>query len=170
VEEAMQQAYFDAYRHLREFRGKSAFSTWLLRIGINEALMRLRRQGRLRLVEAAPSERALGRAIADTPSPEEGVSGHELGRLAEAAIDELPAPYKSVFILREIEGLSTEEVAAALHLTKATVKQRLHRAKRQVQRWVFTRFARQLGDVFTFPATRCDRVVTAVFGRLELAR
>src|SRR6266540_2694322 len=110
VEDAMQQAWLAAYAHLEQFAGASAFSTWLTRIAINEALARLRQRGRLDIVANVPEEE-----VADMRTggdPERRAGDRELGRILEEAVDGLPAMYRSVFVLRELEGLSTSEAAS----------------------------------------------------------
>jgi RNA polymerase sigma-70 factor (ECF subfamily) len=167
VEDAMQQAYLQAYAHLGDFQGQAAFSTWLVRIGVNEALMRLRGRGRLVLVEEPPEGGAAGEEerVAD-PSPEDEAATHEARALLEQAVDRLPLHLRTVYVLREIEQLSTSEVAAALDLGEEAVKVRLHRARLALRELIAERVGKGAPEAFGFLAPRCDRVVAAVLAAI----
>jgi RNA polymerase sigma-70 factor (ECF subfamily) len=160
VEDAMQQAYVDAYAHLRDFAGRARFSTWLTRIAVHEALARKRR--------ARPE----GELMNDLPdpcrTPEQRTQDSETHRLLAAAIDELPEHFRTVFVLRSVQGLSVEETAEVLELNTETVKTRLHRARGLLQKAIIARTEPALARALPFPATRCDRVVAAVMQRLQL--
>ena len=165
AEDAVQQAYLNAYRHLAQFEGRAKFSTWLTRIAIYEALAR-RRRSRATLVESSAEERVT-HVASSTPDPERQTYIAQLGALLEAALDALPDGYRSVFMLREVDGLNTAETAQQLRLSEGTVKTRLHRAKDLLQR--------KLHDVtpaaaFRFDGERCDRLVAAVMSRLAHAQ
>src|SRR5512141_2541578 len=123
AEDAMQATYLHAFAHLRDFEGRSAFATWLTRIGIHEALARRRRN--LRTVNQEEETEV----AADTRSPEEGVTDVESRRLLTRAIDALPEHFRTVFVLRQVQELSIEETASCLEIAPATVKTRLHRAR-----------------------------------------
>lgn len=160
VEDAMQQAYVDAYAHLGDFAGRARFSTWLTRIAMHEALARKRRM------------RPEGELMNDLPdpcrTPEQRTQDAETHRLLAAAIDELPEHFRTVFVLRSVQGLSVEETAEVLDLNTETVKTRLHRARGLLQKAIIARTEPALARTLPFPATRCDRVVAAVMQRLEL--
>ncbi len=162
VEDAMQQAYVDAYEHLGDFAGRARFSTWLTRIAVHEALARKRRQ--------QPETTSEGEAMANLPgperTPEQRTQDGETQRLLLAAIDELPEHFRTVFVLRAVQGLSVEETAEALDLEEATVKTRLHRARALLQRAILDRTEPALARALPFPATRCDRVVAGVLRRI----
>jgi RNA polymerase sigma-70 factor, ECF subfamily len=163
VEDAMQQAYLQAYSHLSEFQFGARFSTWLVRIAMNEALMRTRKQARLTLVGAeVVEERAMSQV-----SPEKRAEDRELAGLVENAIDALPDLYRSTFMLRTVEGLSTNEVAQILGVSEEVVKTRLHRARGLVRDAVFERVGGSAEEAFPFHAPRCDRVVFAVMDELK---
>src|SRR5688572_22893024 len=118
AQDVVQHAYVCAYAHLEQFAGASAFSTWLTRIAINEALARRKNEGRARDLPAsrsAPDWRSGTTAIAN---PEDDASRRELGNILEAAIDDLPESCRVTLVLREIEGLSTAEVAACLEISE----------------------------------------------------
>jgi RNA polymerase sigma-70 factor, ECF subfamily len=157
VEDAMQQAWVQAYRHLAAFQGSAAFSTWVVRIAVNEALQRLRRAGPPTAV-AAPEEEAMS-ATAD---PEERAGARELVRLLERAVDDLPPHQRLVFVLREVEGLSTAEAADALGIAEDAAKVRLHRARLTLRRTLREALGEAAAEAFPFQAPRCDRVVARV--------
>jgi RNA polymerase sigma-70 factor (ECF subfamily) len=167
VEDVMQQAYVLAYFHLDQFAGMARFSTWLVRIAINEALRRARTSPYLVLVTEADSEEA-GAAMnkpVEGRTPEDEAESREMVGLVERAIDGLPEIYRRVVVLREIEGLSTAEVADVLRTSEDVVKTRLHRARALLQSQVRTSHA-DLSSAFPFGAQRCDRIVAAVMALL----
>src|SRR5262245_24318378 len=122
AEDVMQQAYVNAYHHLAQFDGRSAFSTWLTRIAVNEALARVRRRGRYTLVDDETLA-AIDSPVSSTDhlDPEQITASREIGALIEAAIDRLPDGQREVLVLRQIEGMSTAEVAAALGIKEPVV-------------------------------------------------
>lgn len=163
VEDAMQQAYVDAYEHLKDFEGRARFSTWLTRIAVHEALSRRRRR---------KPERIEGEMMSALPgperNPEERAQDGELQKLLVAAIDALPEHFRTVFVLRAVQGLSVEETAGVLDLNEDTVKTRLHRARGLLQRSILDRTEPVLPQALPFPATRCNRVVAAVLCRVGI--
>jgi RNA polymerase sigma-70 factor (ECF subfamily) len=162
AEDAVQQAYLNAYRHLPQFEGRARFSTWLTRIAVYEALARRRRSGRPPL--GSDDEAAAERVAALTPDPEHQAYAGQLGALLDAALATLPDGYRTVFLLREVEGLNTAETAAHLRLSEATIKTRLHRAKDLLQRKLQ---AVTPPESFRFDGARCDRMVAAVLRGLN---
>ena len=166
VEDLMQQAYVLAFTRLQQFSRGARFSTWLLRIGVNEALQRLRRDRRW--------PRVATEALEEEPSmqstPEQGLARAQLNHLLEQLVDQLPDSHRSVFVLREIEQLSTTEVAELLELTSDNVKQRLSRAKAMLRAALEQRTGESLTELYPFEAPRCDRVVSAVLARLPYPR
>ncbi|HVR97746.1 MAG TPA: RNA polymerase sigma factor [Thermoanaerobaculia bacterium] len=165
AEDVMQEAYVRAFRELAAFRGEARFSTWLTRIACHEALARARK--RRRLVPISP---AGGGEPPDPPSaasgPEREMENRELHAVLREAVEVLPDPLRSVFCLREIEDLSTEETADALGLTLENVRVRLHRAKRSLRQTLDARIGREVRRLYLFDGARCDRVVEGVFARL----
>jgi len=162
AEDAVQQAYLNAYRHLDQFEGRARFSTWLTRIAVYDALSR-RRRTRNKPPGSSDDEQ-IGRAVSGAPDPERQTYAGELGTLLESALATLPHGYRSVFMLREIDGLDTAETARQLRVSEGAVKTRLHRAKDLLQR--------KLHDVtpaeaFRFGGSRCDRMVASVINRLS---
>jgi RNA polymerase sigma-70 factor, ECF subfamily len=159
-EDAMQAAYLHAFAHLREFQGRSAFSTWLTRIAIHEALAR-----RKRLLRPAADVNEPELA-ATTRSPEEGATDVETRNLLANAIDALPEHFRVVFVLRQVQELSIHETAECLDMEPATVKTRLHRARALLRRTLMARLDPTARTALPFEAPRCDRVVSGVLSRI----
>jgi RNA polymerase sigma-70 factor (ECF subfamily) len=174
VEDVMQQAYINAYTHLHQFEDRSQFSTWLTRITLNEAFGR-RRKLQSESMARMPSEIADNAgAFMDTvtspqPDPERQAYARELHRVLEEAVDTLPEAYRTVFMLRDIEGLSTDETGEGLGLGEEAVKTRLHRARAMIRRAVTARIGNVAASTFQFHAPRCDRIVAAVLARIALS-
>jgi RNA polymerase sigma-70 factor, ECF subfamily len=162
AEDVMQQAYVNAFTHLRQFQGSAQFSTWLTRIAINEALSRVRRQGRYRAFDDEDS--SVTPFIPDQVSdnPERQAFTGELRGLLQWAIDHLPAGTREVFMLRDVEGLSTSEAAHALDVSDDVVKTRLSRGRAALRRLLMERTGATASDAFRFHRPRCDRVVAIV--------
>jgi RNA polymerase sigma-70 factor (ECF subfamily) len=172
AEDVMQQAYLNAFTHLHQFEERSQISTWLIRISLNEAF---RRRRKMRLPESMahlPSDSDRGEfmdaLISPHADPERQAYAQELRRVLESAVDTLPETYRTVFMLRDVEGLSTSEAAAGLGLGDEAVKTRLHRARAMIRRAVTARIGEVAAGAFPFEAPRCDRVVAAVLARIEL--
>jgi RNA polymerase sigma-70 factor (ECF subfamily) len=172
AEDVMQQAYVDAYAHLSQFAGQARFSTWLTRIAFHEALARLKRRRREGSLRAAPQPDGdpMEMVRSSAPSPEEQALHGELRGHLEAAIDALPTTYRTAFVMREVEGLSTSETAACLGKSEDVVKTRLHRARALLREELYRRAGANAASAFGFQGARCDRVVAAVFERLRLGR
>lgn len=167
AEDVMQQAYVSAYTHLRQFSGQAKFSTWLTRIAIHEALARVRRRGRY---EPFDEEWANLEAVMrpnSTDDPERQAFSGELRALLETAIDKLPDGAREVFVLREVEGLSTAEAAESLDVSEDVVKTRLSRARAALRRDLLDRAGALAPEAFRFYRPRCDRVVAAVLTRIS---
>lgn len=172
AEDVLQEAYLRAFASLNTFNGGSSLSTWLSRIALNAALMRLRAQKRQK--RAAPPIAAMEAQIipfplsSSTADPERVMAQRQLLHLVEEATDALPETFRLVFVARVIEGLNVEETAGLLGLPAATVKTRLHRARKLIR----TRLEEQIGpvliDAFPFAGTRCDRLTEAVIAKLDL--
>jgi RNA polymerase sigma-70 factor (ECF subfamily) len=171
TEDALQEAYLRAWRALGSFRAEAKLSTWLVRIVINEALGRLRRRG----AQVIPIDSATDSAgqdpedwMEDNPDqqPERIAMRGEVRRLMEARIDTLPEAFRTVFMLRAVEELSVEEVAAALELPEATVRTRYFRARGLLREALSRDVDLALGDAFSFDGERCDRIVHGVLAKL----
>jgi RNA polymerase sigma-70 factor (ECF subfamily) len=178
AEDVLQESYLRAYARLGDLADNQALAAWLARIVVNEALGRRRAVARVVSLE---EHRARGRVgddgeggttvasdpASDQPGPERLAVSSELRRLLEAAVDALPQEFRTVFVLREVEGLSTAETAACLAIRPETVKTRLHRARRQLQEALGERLLAASPSLFEFQGARCDRVVGQVLTRLE---
>ena len=160
----MQQAYVNAYAHLRQFNGKARFSTWLTKIAINESLARVRRRGKYELYDDESSNVEPFMVQDSYRDPERQVFTSELRALLEWAIDGLPNGAREVFVLREVEGLSTAETASVLDVSDDVVKTRLSRARSALRRVLEERIGTAAPDAFRFYRPRCDRVVERVMG------
>jgi len=172
AEDIVQETYVDAFGKLASFRGDSGLATWLTRITLNEALGRVRRRRatvELTALDAAEPSKAqiipypLGAANAD---PERTAAQREMRRLIERAIDDLPELFRVVFVMRDVEGMNIEETAAFLGVRPATVKTRLHRARRLLRRALDAQLATALVDAFPFDGAHCARMTDAVLHRL----
>ena len=151
AEDVVQDAFLKAYQNLGQFQGQSKFYTWLVRITVNEALMRLRRRRPERMVsideDVKTEEDSIPREIADwSPNPEQQYTQAELKDLLGKTIQGLPPSFRTVFVLRDVEGLSTEETASALELSVPAVKSRLLRARLQLRERLNKYFKRRDGD------------------------
>src|SRR5947199_8263076 len=138
AEDVVQDAFFKAYSNLAQFQGQSKFYTWLVRIAVNEALMKLRRRRPERTVsldeDVKTEDDSFPREVADwSPNPEHQYTQAELREILDKTIHGLPATFRTVFVLRDVEGLSTEETADALDLSIPAVKSRLLRARLQLR-------------------------------------
>jgi len=138
AEDVVQDAFLKAFTNLHQFQEQSKFYTWLVRIAVNEALMKLRRRRPERTVsldeEIQTGEDSVPREVADwSPNPEQNYNQAELREILTKTIQGLPPGFRTVFILRDVEGLSTEETADALELSVPAVKSRLLRARLQLR-------------------------------------
>jgi RNA polymerase sigma-70 factor, ECF subfamily len=138
AEDVVQDAFLKAYNNLAQFQGQSKFYTWLVRIAVNEALMKLRRRRPERTIsldeEVKTEDDSVPREVADwSPNPEQQYTQAELRDILDRTIHGLPATFRTVFVLRDVEGLSTEETAEALELSVPAVKSRLLRARLQLR-------------------------------------
>jgi RNA polymerase sigma-70 factor (ECF subfamily) len=151
AEDVVQDAFLKAFQNLGQFQGQSKFYTWLVRIAVNEALMRLRRRRPERMVsideDVKTEEDSIPREIADwSPNPEQLYNQAELKDILQKTIQGLPPSFRTVFVLRDVEGLSTEETADALGLSVPAVKSRLLRARLQLRERLTKFFKRRNGD------------------------
>ena len=172
AEDALQEGYVAAWRHIAEFRGDAQIGTWLTRIVVNQALQALRRTRREQVVvlfEEPPDERSPDEEIAESLSPrapETTMLRAEMRRLIESKIDDLPEAYRTVFMLREVEDMSVEETATALGIPAATVRSRLFRAKARLREALAQELDTATQDVFGFDGERCDRIVRRVLDQI----
>lgn len=170
AEDALQDAYLQIYRAIGQFRGDARLSTWLTRIVVNEAIARSRKRHREAEVTPLYADPGLQSTDAEERmtenTPEQGAMRAEARALLERALDELPDAFRTVFVLRAVEELSGEEVAAVLGIPEATVRTRFFRARALLRAALETEFGVALGDAFSFDGQRCDRIVAAVLARI----
>ncbi len=172
AEDVLQDAYLHAYRHIGEFRGDSQLATWLTRIVINQALGRLRKQKRDRVVVPFPESRddadksPVSFADDKAELPPRATLRAEIRRLLERQIDELPVAFRTVFIMRDVQDMSVQETAECLSIPPATVRTRLFRARALLREALARDIDAATIDVFGFAGDRCDRIVLAVLSRL----
>ena len=169
-EDVMQEAYVRAYEHLAQFEGRAQFSTWLTRIAVNEALNRLAARRKFDPLDQQSQEGedgAMSEFQSNSPTPEVSATRSEVRSLLEEAVMALPIAYRTVIVLRDVEEMSTAETAEVLSLSDTNVKVRLHRAHEMLRAELFARAGANCSQAFGFPATRCDRIVSAVFERLD---
>lgn len=173
AEDALQESYVNAYLNLSRFEGRSRLSTWLSRMVVNEALGQIRR--RKPIVTASLDERP-GQLEQDNvvnlygdenPRPDEHVSRDQLRKMIENAVDRLPETFRTVFLLREVEGMTVSEIAETLDVPEATVKTRNFRARKLLRMEMEQRLEPAVREAFLFLGERCDRVVARVFERLQ---
>lgn len=174
AEDIVQETYVRAFCKLDGFREDSAFSTWLSRIAINEALGKMRKDRPTLDWSALENAGAIpdgGKIVmfptTDPPkSPETEAARQQIRLALERVIDRLPPKFRTVFILRDVEGLSTEETSSHLMINPKTVKTRLHRARRLMRDGLAKEFTSGFAGAFPFDGERCahmgDRVVTAL--------
>jgi RNA polymerase sigma-70 factor (ECF subfamily) len=168
AQDALQEAYLRAWRSLGSFRAEAKLSTWLVRIVANEALGRLRRRGSARVIAIDTALETID-AMEGTwmqANPDEQPERHalrgEVRQLIEAGIDALPEAFRTVFVLRAVEDLSNEDVAAALGIPEATVRTRFFRARGLLREALSREIDVAMGDAFSFAGARCDAIVARV--------
>lgn len=168
IEDIMQNSYIKAFTKLYQFKLEASFSTWLIRIAINEALARLKEKGKL-----YPINEHIGHhnknSILELPdkrqlNPQEKMIQNEAKHLLENAIDHLGEKHRVVYIMKEVEGMSLKEIAVVLDLTVGNVKVRLHRSKDMLKDKLFEISSNQ--QVFEFGFSRCDRITERVMGSI----
>ena len=172
AEEAVQTAYVSAFSSIQRFEGRSSLTTWLTRIVINEALGRVRTESRRRSqleeqgVRVLDTYREKLMAGSETPAPDVAVAREQLRRLLERAVAGLPEIFRTVFVLREIDGLSVDETSEALSIPCATVKTRLLRAKRRLQEALAPEVHEALNGIFPFAGADCAALTERVMADL----
>jgi RNA polymerase sigma-70 factor (ECF subfamily) len=168
AEDVTQDAYVRSYMHLNQFDGRAKFSTWLTKIAVHEALARARSRQRLVEIDAASGSMEDGMNLeSKEPSPEQEVLTHTMRIVLEAAVDRLPETYRSVFMLREVEEMSTAETAECLDLSEDAVKVRLHRARSLLRKDIYAQTGAATSSAFQFMGARCNRMVATVFERIQ---
>lgn len=178
TQDALQDAYLNAWRALATFRTDARLSTWLVRIVINEALGRLRRQGsqpaRVVPLNAAMNDDGetseMQMPANPDDQPESALMRAQVRQQIEARIDTLPDAFRTVFMLRGVQELSVEEVAVALGLPEATVRSRFFRARSLLREGLSRDIDMAMGDAFSFAGQRCDSIVAGVLARIAHER
>ncbi|HET7610038.1 MAG TPA: RNA polymerase sigma factor [Gammaproteobacteria bacterium] len=172
AEDALQEAYLQAYRAIGGFRAEAKLGTWLARIVANEALMRVRK--RARRAEIVPLQAGVSETeINEIPdenmneTPERSAQRTEMRRLLEAQIDSLPDDYRVVFVLRAVQEMSVEETSEALGIPPATVRTRLFRARSLLREGLAAKIDIACEEAFSFAGKRCDRIVAHVLERMK---
>jgi len=155
AEDVLQEAFMKAYTHLDSFAGTSKFYTWIVRVAVNESLMKLRKRKSDKLVSldepVDTGEEEVVREIAVwEETPESKYAQEELRGILNSAVDELEPIYRTVFLLRDVEGLSTEETAETLTISVPAVKSRLLRARLQLREKLTRLFKRQGDELFAY--------------------
>ena len=164
IEDVMQNAYIKGFSKLYQFKLQSSFSTWVIRIAINEALARLKEKSKVYSFTTSDD-------FSDNPkffevpdkgqlNPQEKMIGNEAKRLLENAIDQLDDKYRSVYMMKEVEEMSAKDVAEALDITVSNVKIRLHRAKEMLKDNLYELSNDK--NIFEFGFSKCDRVTEYV--------
>ncbi|PTM92112.1 RNA polymerase sigma factor [Mycoplana dimorpha] len=174
AEDVVQSTYVRAFTSLAAFRGEAQFSTWLTRIAVNETLGRVRRRRKTTGLEELDMQRGRsdGGEVVQFPTtasvadPEAELSRRQASILLENAVDALPDEFRVVFVLREVEGMSTRDTALHLDIRPETVKTRLHRARKLMRAAIEKQLMGSLSALFPFDGARCvsmaDRVVAAL--------
>lgn len=174
AEDAVQEAYLQAYRAIGAWRGEARLGTWLVRIAVNEALARRRRRARGAEVISLDGETAVEKAAAEATMSEEAPDQPEreslraeARRLIESRIDELPDAFRTVFVLRAVDEMEVPEVAACLGIPEATVRTRFFRARALLRESLSREIDVAQEGAFGFAGERCDRIVARVMERLD---
>ncbi|WP_136465358.1 RNA polymerase sigma factor [Flagellimonas onchidii] len=165
VEDIMQNTYLKAFEKLYQFKHSSTYGTWLIRIGINEVLARLKEKDKVVHLYQRSSEEKKN-TILEIPdknqlNPEKRIIRNEAKQLLENAIDSLDAKYRTVYVLKEIEEMSINDISECLKISKSNVKVRLHRAKNTLKERLYE-LAANKEDVFGFGFSRCDNITEKV--------
>jgi RNA polymerase sigma-70 factor (ECF subfamily) len=170
AEDALQEAYLQAYRAMGEFRGDSSLSTWLCRLVLNECLGRRRRQERrqniLPITADTPEQTMNAVLNDDLERPDREAARAQMRDLLERRVDELPESFRVIFVLRSVEDLSVEETARCLDLPEATVRTRHFRARSLLREALARQIDLAEGDLYEFGGTHCQAIVERVLKRL----
>ncbi|MBI2281121.1 MAG: RNA polymerase sigma factor [Bacteroidetes bacterium] len=163
IEDIMQDSYVKAFTKLYQFKLESTFSTWLIRIGINESLARLKEKGKIYHLNEQSDN--LSSTILEIPdnrqlNPQDKMIRNETKQILESAIDSLDIKYKTVYIMKEVEEMSLKEISVVLDLTVANVKVRLHRSKEMLKEKLYE--VANDKNIFEFGFSRCDRITENV--------
>lgn len=169
IDDIMQDSYVKAFTKLYQFKLESSFSTWLIRIGINESLARLKEKGKLYHLNEQ-SDNLRSNTILEIPdnrqlNPQDKMVRNETKQILENAIDSLDIKYKTVYVMKEVEEMSLKEIAIALDMSIANVKVRLHRSKEMLKEKLYE--VANDKNIFEFGFSRCDRITENVMKRIK---
>jgi RNA polymerase sigma-70 factor (ECF subfamily) len=175
AEDAVQESYIRAFTGLGDFRGTASLRTWLTRIVLNEAIRRRRRRRPMVDLDALHAaqermRRPIHSLTARDRDPESAAAQSQIQKVLEKAIDSLPAAFRVVFVMRDVEEFSTADTAKLLGIREETVKTRLHRARRMLRESLGAQLASAVKDVFPFEKPRCDALVQRLLDQLGLSR
>jgi RNA polymerase sigma-70 factor (ECF subfamily) len=170
AEDVVQETFARAYRHLADFKEQSSLGTWLTQITVHEALARVRRFRRFGSLDgdSTDHERRISQVESSRAGPEQETNSRELRSVLIAAVDSLPEDLRIVFVLREVDGLSTIEAGEILQISTEAIRVRLHRARVILRSRVEKALGEEVRSLFEFAGTRCDRTVAQVFQKLGL--
>lgn len=166
AEDLMQQSYVNAYAHLRQFNRQEQFATWLTRIVVNESLARVREKQRYELLDAAQSNAEMVMTHDGSRPLEREAASEDFRALLEPAIDRLPNGLREVFMLSDVEGMSTAEVSRTLKVSEDAVNTRLARARALLHHDLTERTSSFAADAFRFYRPSCNRIVARVLSRI----
>ncbi len=164
VQDTMQDTYIKAYEKLYQFKNESKFSTWLIRIGINEALQRKRKSRKYKTIALEQEDTVLQIEDQNIMDPERKTMYKESSLFMERAIDTLPEKYKIVYMLKEVEGIGISEICECLDLSNSNVKVRLHRARVMLRNSILT--LTDHSSIFDFGNSKCDQLVANVMDHI----
>jgi RNA polymerase sigma-70 factor (ECF subfamily) len=170
AEDALQETYLAAYRAIGAFRGDSSLATWLSKLVLNHCIARRRREMRRDNIVPMVSDDALDDRGDDSGSPDRALVRSQLRELLERKVDELPEPFRTVFVMRAIEELSVEETALLLDVPEATVRTRHFRARGLMREALAQQLDLAEQDLFGFDGERCDRIVSMVLAGIAAPR
>jgi RNA polymerase sigma-70 factor, ECF subfamily len=167
AQDVLQDAWVRAYEHLDQFEHRARFATWVSRIALYNSLARARAAKRYTSLEEEGENLLVDSSRTKVENPETQAMRSELGRTLQSAVDELPETYRSVFVLREVEGLSTLETAACLDLSEEAVKTRLHRSRALLRQYLEAQAGAAVTEMYPFLGRHCDLIVAQVMQRIH---
>lgn len=168
AEDVMQDTYVRAYTNLHQFESRAKFSTWLTKIAVHESLARVRLRSRLVDMDSlTETDEVNMKFVSGAPSPAQEALTETLRIVLEAAVDSLPEIYRSVFVMRDIEGMNTAETAQSMDISEEAVKVRLHRARSMLRKDIYARTGAATASAFEFMGARCDQVVATVMEKIQ---
>ncbi|HYL36891.1 MAG TPA: RNA polymerase sigma factor [Bryobacteraceae bacterium] len=170
AEDVLQDAWVRAYEHLEQFESRASFATWITRIALYESMARVRKARRFTSLEESEAPIPANGLRSNGEDPEQQTLRAELSREIQSAVDRLPKNYRSVFVLRDVEGMSTAETADCLDLSEEAVKTRLHRSRALLRHDLEAIVGPPLTEVYPFLGHRCDRILARVMERIARAR